>query len=126
MEKIKQLGIWMDHSNALLMEHYNHLIVSKQVILKPVEKEKEDNVDTHEVQMHSVEDQQHQTAYYNEIREIIKNYKDVLLFGPTDAKEELYNLLKADHHFENTNIELRNTDKMPENKIHEFVIDHFN
>jgi hypothetical protein len=124
MKKVKELGVWMDHSNAILMELYNHMIDSKKIAIKPMQIES-DNVDTHEVQTHSKEQKHNQTVFFKEISDIIRNYNNVLLFGPTDAKNELLNLLKADHHFENTKIELRNTDKMSENEMHEFVVEYF-
>jgi hypothetical protein len=124
MNKIKFLGIWMDHSNAFLMELYNHKISSKKIIIKTDIKEK-DNVDTHEIQVHSKEESQHRAAFFKEISNIIRNYQNVLIFGPTDAKNELYNLLKEDHRFENTKFELKNTDKMTENEMHQFVVEYF-
>jgi len=124
MKENKKLGVWMDHSNAILMELYNDMIDSKKIEIKPVQIEK-DNVDTHKIQKHSKEQSHNQAVFFKEISDIIMNYNDVLLFGPTDAKNELYNLLKADHQFENTKIELRNTDKMTENEIHEFVVEYF-
>jgi len=124
MKKNKELGIWMDHSNAILMELYNHMIDSKKIAIKPIQIDR-DNVDTHEVHTHSKEQKHNQSVYFKEIKDIIRNYNDVLLFGPTDAKNELFNLLKADHHFENTKIELKNTDKMSENEMCEFVVEYF-
>ena len=47
------------------------------------------------------------------------------MFGPTDAKKELLNLIKSDHLFEKTKIELRNTDKMTETQMHIFVREYF-
>ena len=48
-----------------------------------------------------------------------------MLFGPTDAKTELFNLLKADHHFDKINIETKHADKMTENQQHAFVREYF-
>ncbi len=48
--------------------------------------------------MHNKEQQQ-QSEYYKTLGETIKNYDDVLLFGPTNAKVELLNILKADISF---------------------------
>jgi hypothetical protein len=125
MNKIKFLGVWMDHSNAFLMELYNHKITSKNIVIKTSQKGEEDNVDTHEIQVHSKEESQLQAAFFKEISDVIRNYEDVLLFGPTDAKNELYNLLSADHRFENIKFELRNTDKMTEDEMCKFVVEYF-
>ena len=66
-----------------------------------------------------------QLAYYEAIAAEIKQYEEVLLLGPTDAKVDLLNLLKADHHFDKINIETRPTDKMTENQQHAFVKKYF-
>ena len=120
MKKIKQLAVWMDHSNALLMEYNNHTIESADMKIK-----KADDKDAHEIEVHSKEEQHNQSVFFKEISEIIRHYDDVLLFGPTDAKNELVNLLKENHLFENIKIELRNTDKLTENQIHAYAHEYF-
>jgi len=45
----------------------------------------------------------------------------VFLFGPTDAKVELFNILEADHRFAKIKIEVKHADKMTENQQHAFV-----
>ena len=74
--------------------------------------------------MHTKEQHQ-QSSYYKKLRDAIKNYQEVVLFGPTDAKNELLNLLKADHLFENIKIEVKHYDKMTENQMHAFVREYF-
>ena len=124
MKKIKQLGVWMDHSKAILIELYDHKVDSKEVVLKQSALEQE-NVDTHEVKVHSKEQSHNQSVYFKEISDSIRNYQEVLLFGPTDAKNELFNLLKTDHLFQNIKIELRTTDKMSTIEKQEFVVKYF-
>ena len=74
--------------------------------------------------MHNKEQHQ-QSDYYKQLGEIIKNYTEVILFGPTDAKVELFNILKADHHFAKIKIEFQQADKMTENQQHAFVKEYF-
>ena len=74
--------------------------------------------------MHNKE-QMDQASYYKKISDIIRSYPEVILFGPTDAKLELLNLLKADHLFENIKIEVLNSDKMTAKQMHDFVREHF-
>ena len=66
-----------------------------------------------------------QAEFYKQLSEIIKNYKEVLLFGPTDAKVELHNILKANHLFANIKIDVKQADKMTEHQEHAFVREHF-
>ena len=124
MKKDKQLGVWMDHSSAVLIEIYNHNLFSREIVLKPVALEKV-NVDTHEVRLHSKEQIHNQSVFFKEISDEIRNYSDVLLFGPTDAKNELSNLLKADHNFDAIDIGIRTTDKLTLTEKQEFVIAYF-
>ena len=49
----------------------------------------------------------------------------MLLFGPTTAKDELHNLLKADHNFEKIKIDVKQSDKMSDNQQQAFVNEHF-
>jgi hypothetical protein len=47
------------------------------------------------------------------------------LFGPTDAKNELLNLIKTDHLFEDIKIEVINSGKMTESQMQTFVREYF-
>lgn len=110
----------MDHSSALIMELTNNMIISTEFESESIMKiENEDNHET------GHEEPQTQSAYYKRISDIIRNYDEVLLFGPTEAKNELYNLIKEDHNFDNITIEIRTTDKMTENQMFAFVKDFF-
>jgi stalled ribosome rescue protein Dom34 len=61
--------------------------------------------------MHNKEQHQ-QNEYYEKIGEEIRKYDNVLLFGPTNAKSELYNILKKNHLFNDIKITLQQTDKL--------------
>ncbi len=120
----KKLGIWMDHSNAHLMEISIDGIDDKMIESTFSHAEKEHSLGKSENLMHNKE--QHQQAeYYKKIGEKIRNYDEVILFGPTSAKTELVNILKADHLFEKIKIETLPADKMTENQRHAFVKNHF-
>ena len=124
MKNIKQLGIWMDHSNAYLMELTNDVIVTNRVALESTNNEAEFNFYKGEKLIHKKE-QHLQLSYYRKIGEVIKKYQDVVLFGPTDAKNELINLVKTDHLFEDIKIEVKNADKMTEDQMQTFIREYF-
>ena len=124
MTTAKNLGIWMDHSSAHLMEFTADPIETKTIESKFTPQVKLESLNRSERVMHNKEQHQ-QSEYYKELGEIIKNYEGVLLFGPTEAKVELFNTLKADHRFEKIKIEIKQTDKMTENQEHAFVREHF-
>lgn len=119
-----RLGIWMDHANAHLMEFTTDPIETKSIKSKFTHEEKEAVLEKSEHMMHNKE-QHEQSAYYKQLGEVIKNYDEVILFGPTDAKVELFNVLKADHHFDKIKIEVQNAGKLTENQQHAFVKEHF-
>jgi hypothetical protein len=56
---------------------------------------------------------------------VIRSYDDILLFGPTEAKTELYNLLKADHHFSKIRIIVKPADKINDQQQHSFIKNYF-
>ena len=123
MNNIRKLGIWMDHSNAYLMELSNDIVVQR-VVSELTNNETEFNFYKGEKLIHKKE-QHLQLSYYKKIGDIIKKYQDVVLFGPTDAKNELLNQIKTDHLFEDIKIEVRNSDKMTEDQMQNFVRDYF-
>ena len=120
----KKLGIWMDHSSAHLVEFTVDPIDTKVIQSKFTHEEKEESMNRSENVMHNKE--QHQRSdFYKKLGEEIRKYEDVLLFGPTEAKTELLNLLRADHLFEKIKITVRPADKMTENQQNAFVRDYF-
>ncbi len=120
----KSLGIWMDHSTARLMEFTGQQIETKTIESEFTHEEKTDSLGKSENIMHNKE-QQRQSAYYKNLGNVIINYEAVILFGPTDAKVELFNVLRADHHFDKIKIEIKTADKMSEHQQHAFVKEHF-
>ena len=123
MTTTKKLGIWMDHASAHLME-YSDAMTTEVILSESTHEEKEKTLQKGESMMHNKEQQQ-DAAYYKTLGESIKNYDEVLLFGPTNAKIELLNILKADMHFDKIKIETMQADKMTENQERAFVRDYF-
>ena len=123
-QPLKRVGIWMDHSSAHIMEHSSVPVASIVITAKSHRNGHVNSEDTSENKKHNIEQHQ-QSDYYKELGETIKKFDEVLLFGPTEAKIELYNLLKADRHFEKIKIETKQSDKMTENQLHAFVSEYF-
>jgi stalled ribosome rescue protein Dom34 len=102
------------------MELTNNTIVETSIVSEFTHEEKELSLRKNENLMHNKEQQQ--SSYYKKLGSAIKNSQEVVLFGPTSAKNELLNLLKADHLFENIKIEVKHSDKMTKAKMHDFVL----
>jgi hypothetical protein len=124
MKTTKKLGIWMDHSTAHLIdvhsEKKHHSINSKFNFST-----REEALSRSEKLMHNKEQQMHE-AFYEQIGDEILKYTHVLLFGPTDAKTELFNYLTRDSHFKDIQIDVEAADKMTDNEKVAFVKKHFN
>jgi len=118
------VGVWLDHSVAHLLELQGESVITKNIESEFTAQQRSHFLGKNENLMHHVEQQQH-AKYYKEIAAALKDYKEILLFGPTHAKNELMNLLKADHHFEKVKLDVKDADKMTENQQHAFVIKHF-
>lgn len=46
------------------------------------------------------------------MKDLILNYNNVLLFGPTNTKKELFNTIEKNHRFANIKIEIKEAGKM--------------
>ncbi len=124
MKIIKKLGIWMDHASAHIIEITANGMKETNIFSEFTHEEKLVVLNKGEKAMHNKEQQQ-QGAFYNKIAALIKNYEAVILFGPTNAKAELLNILKSDQHFAKIKIEIQETDKMTSNERQLFVKKHF-
>ncbi len=114
----------MDHSSANIMEYSPDSMETKTIESKFTNQEKRQTISKGENLMHNKE-QQLQNGYYLQLGDVIRSYETVLLFGPTEAKTELFNLLRADRRFEGVKIEVQAADKMTENQQHAYVKDYF-
>jgi len=123
MKTQKQLGIWMDHSTANLID-LNSKKHSYSITSEFTFNTKEEALNRSENLMHNKR-QQMQEAYYKEIADAILNYNSVLLFGPTNAKTELFNYLNTKLHFKDIKIDIETADKMTDNQQDAFVKNHF-
>lgn len=123
METQKNLGIWMDHANAELID-LNSDKKSQVIVSKFTFETKEEALSRSENVMHNKQQQMHE-AYYKEIANTILKYDRVLLFGPTNAKTELFNYLNEDLHFKGIQIDIKAADKMTDNEKDAFVKSYF-
>ena len=125
MKSVKQLGIWMDHSTANIMELSNGMVISKTLESTAAFPEQVENLRMDESLMHNKE--QNQTSdFFKKLSHIIIDYDEVLLFGPTNAKTELFNMLKDNRQFEKIKIHVQSADNLTDNQQEAFVKDFFN
>ena len=123
MKTTKRLGIWMDHSTANLIEFTDDKTETTEIEAQVGEQD--EPLNPRDETMIQNKEQNELSDYYKRISEVIKDYDEVLLFGPTHAKDELNNILKDDHHFDEVKIEIKPADNMTENQQQAFVKEHF-
>ena len=119
----KKIGVWMDHSDAHFIEFSGHdkqsfKTINLNHLLKDMSKGKSKNL------MHHKEEHQLK-AYFQVIKDILKNYDEILLFGPTDAKIELEHELMSNPLFSKAMIHVVPADYMTEHQEHAMVSDFF-
>lgn len=118
------MGIWIDHSSVHLIEFPDGPVEIMIIESDFTYQDRQQTFARSEKSMHNKEQQQ-QSEYYKKVGDVIENYNDVVLFGPTDAKVELFNILRADRRFAKIKIDVQQTDKMTENQKRAFVKEFF-
>jgi hypothetical protein len=124
METAKKIAIYMDHFMANIIEYANSAVAVKTIKSEFNHFEKERILQKGESHLHNKE-QDLQLEFYLKLRDELLSYDTVLLFGATNAKTELLNILQADAKFLNVEFTLKNTDKLTENQQIAFVNDCF-
>lgn len=124
MTNEKKLGIWMDHSNAHIIEYASTSTGMNTISSEFTHEVKVGSLSRSEHIMHNKEQGQ-QSEYFQKLAEKISQCDEVVLFGPTDAKAELLNILNADRRFEEIKIDIKPADKMTDNQKQAFVHEYF-
>lgn len=124
MKNSKKIGIWMDHLVAHVIEFSENSFEIETIESKFTHQEKEKSLAKGESHLHHKE-QQFLSDYYKKIAKVILNYDKVILFGPTNAKTELFNYLSEDNRFVKIKIYIKETDKMNSFQRQNFINDYF-
>ena len=124
MDTKKRMGIWMDHSGAQLLEFSGDakpmIKIPLNVQLHP---EEGDNYDDESKMLHK--EKNSLASFYKKIVPVIRDFDELLLFGPTNAKSEFHNFLRKDAYFDQMKITTMTTDKLSGEQKHHFVTDFF-
>lgn len=124
MKRRKRLGLWMDHSIAHLMEFTNKHFEVKTIESK-LNEAVTDEISTKGENQLLTKKKRQLSTYYKKLSEAIKDYEQVILFGPTNAKIEFFDMLSEDMRFLKVIFEVQNTGQMTENQQQEFVQQYF-
>ncbi len=124
MKTLKKLGVFMDYSKANILEFPMNFLKTRTIESAFTNPDNQENLIKSESLIY--DNEQHlQYDFYKQIGELILNYDEVLLFGPTDAKVKLFDILSEDSRFLKIKISLQKTDKLSENQQVSFVNDYF-
>jgi hypothetical protein len=139
MEKAAQLGVWVDYGQAILIGYAGGEAWELERITSPLGKgrreEGEGNDSTrftpnhehtsnNEYRKHQTE-QQETIEYLKQLEQVLVRYREVFIFGPGKAKEQLRNRLKENKAFRSAWVAVENSDKMTPNQLLAFVRDFF-
>jgi len=124
MKVAKRLGVWMDHASANLMEYTteDYKVVTVESDLEGLDNQ--EGLQHSENVLHNKENNSI-AAFYKSLIEKIRDYDEIVLFGPTTAKTELYNLIREDHKYDQIKIETKAADKMSYDDQHKFIHNYF-
>ncbi len=111
METVNKITVYMDHffANVIVYSKEAKLLTTIKSDFNQYEKGKV--IQKGESHLHNKE-QSLQSKFYKEISEAIVDYNQVLLFGSTNAKTELLNVLSNDNRFTSVTVTTKNTDKL--------------
>ena len=123
MSTIINLGIWMNHSKSHLIELTTE--IKSQTIISAFANRVQERTQVKSEQMMHGKEHYLQNDYYQKICDEIKKYQKVMLFGPTDAKEELFHMIKADHNCAHIRVEVLVVEKLKEQEQLAFVREYF-
>jgi hypothetical protein len=133
----KKIGVWMDHQHAFLIE-----LKKQDEVIETVNSEMEsqlryagesgdgirmgNNRSTNNEHHRHQREQDIRHSYFKKLEDKLKKYDDIYLFGSSTAKDELFNLMKENAHFDGKMISVETADEMTENQMVERVKDFFN
>ena len=131
MEKI---AVWLDHSEAKLITFENK-VANTETINSGVETHIRIDGEGSESSRFGVgttnnenrNNNRHSnelSGYYKALAGKLKSYDEILLFGPTNAKEQLKNMLVSDKSFSGKSIEIKSSDKLTPNQLVAFAREH--
>ncbi|OYZ48757.1 MAG: hypothetical protein B7Y15_11435 [Bacteroidetes bacterium 24-39-8] len=124
MKNNRCLGVWMDHHEAHLMEYSLEQPNMKTIYSGFTSEQRSESLEKGEKLMHHKENQM-QEQFYKQLGIEMQEYDEVLLFGPTEAKVELFNLLREMKACSHIHFSLRQAERMTANQQQAFVKDFF-
>lgn len=122
MEKRKRLGIWMDDLDAHLMDFKTDIIELNTIESTFVHPEKFEEEDKRKRQ---AKEKREYNKFHKDLSETIKYYDEVIIFGSSESKKTLVNILSSDEKFSHIKIAVKDIENLTESQQHNFVKEFF-
>lgn len=134
-----QIGVWLNHSQAHFIGYKAESAFFIETIdsryERVIREEGEGNDKTrfstdsergsnNEKRKHNIV-QNELDEYFEILEDKLESFKEILLFGPGTAKEELFNRLSENKVFKGKDIAVKSSDKLTENQMLSYVLDFF-
>ena len=135
----KQIGVWLNHSQAHFLGYKAESAFFIETVESPYESiirvggEGNDKTrfssntergSNNEKRKHNIV-QNELDEYFSILEAKLEIYQEILLFGPGTAKEELFNHLSENKIFKGKHIAVKSSDKLTENQMLSYVLDFF-
>jgi stalled ribosome rescue protein Dom34 len=114
-----QVGVWMDHHQALLITEVNGEFAVREKLHADHHRGDHSEHTTHNTE------QRDSRKYYKALGQALTGYDEIFLFGPGKSQEELRNFLHEDQHFKGKQIALGSVDHLTDHQVIAKVREYF-
>lgn len=122
MEKKKRLGIWISDLDAHLMDFKTDIIELNTIESTFTQQDKFEEEDDRKRQ---AKEKRKHNKFHKELSETIKYYDEVVIFGPSESKKNLVDILSSDEKFAHIKIAVKDIENLTESQQYNFVKEHF-
>ena len=122
MKSRRTLSIWMDHTIAYLYEYKNNTVVTTTIV-STIRHDLGDLYSINESNGSLSPMPKPFSVFFQEISDVIIGYEDVILFGPTGSKNELFNHLLHNHRFDRINMAIQQMEQMEDPDREAFLME---
>lgn len=138
-KSVIKMGVWLDHATAFILKFDDGEAAIMEFIDSPYDRrvridgEGSDTArfgpDHHSAS--SNEDRKHNIKeneldrYFDLLEERLQEADDILLFGPTNTKEQLHNRMEDNKHFKDKTITVKATERLTDHQMIAYVREFF-
>ena len=122
MKALKKMAIWMDYSKAYIIEFTDK---AREIDIIEVRRSQNNYDENPHMNHQNQVAKENRKAYFKKLTHCMDGYDKVLLFGPTEAKNELLNLWQEKEMHAIKDMDIITTGRLSENQRCRFVNNYF-